>query len=132
MEYANSSTPSTLVAAQNVTKMFGAVAALKEGSLTLRSGEVHALIGVNGAGKSTLSRVLSGHVRRSGGTLKLRGKDVDFASPREAMQHGISLVMQETSIAPDMSVLENVCLPRFGMDGGIQWKKMRVCASEII
>ncbi|MEI6002290.1 sugar ABC transporter ATP-binding protein [Paraburkholderia bengalensis] len=121
-----------LVVARNVTKNFGAVAALKDGTLSLRAGEVHALIGVNGAGKSTLSRVLSGHVRRSGGTLQMRGVDVDFSSPRDAMQHGVSLVMQETSIAPDMSVLENICLPRFGTRGSIQWRQMRARATEII
>ncbi|CAN7632582.1 MULTISPECIES: sugar ABC transporter ATP-binding protein [unclassified Caballeronia] len=121
-----------LVVACNVTKMFGPVAALKDASLTLRCGEVHALVGVNGAGKSTLSRILSGHVRRTEGTLLLRGEEVDFASPREAMRRGVSLVMQETSIAPDMSVMENVCLPRFGIQGAIQWAQMRSLTREIL
>src|ERR1700722_19330773 len=92
----------------DVTKNFGSVQALKGCSLSFRSGEVHALVGVNGAGKSTLSRIVSGHITRTSGSIRFKDQDVEFASPREAINAGISLVMQETSIAADLSVLENI------------------------
>lgn len=124
--------PVEVLRAEQVTKLFGPVRALKDGSLTLRSGEVHALVGVNGAGKSTLSRIISGHLRRSGGRLRYKGADVDFAMPRDAMRAGISLVLQETSIAPDLSVMENLCLTHFGQRERLSWKAMRRRAQAVL
>ena len=118
--------------AEHVTKLFGSVRALKDGSLTLRAGEIHALVGVNGAGKSTLSRIVSGHLRRSEGVLRYKGQEVDFASPREAMHAGISLVLQETSIAPDLSVMENLCLTHFGKRGQLDWKALKRRAEAVL
>lgn len=127
-----SSTPVEILRAEHVTKLFGPVRALKDGSLTLRAGEVHALVGVNGAGKSTLSRIVSGHLRRSEGRLRYKGADVDFAKPRDAMRAGISLVLQETSIAPDLSVMENLCLTHFGQRERLNWKAMRLRAQAVL
>ncbi|HLX03011.1 MAG TPA: ATP-binding cassette domain-containing protein, partial [Trinickia sp.] len=115
-----------------MTKLFGPVRALKDGSLTLRAGEVHALVGVNGAGKSTLSRIVSGHLRRSEGVLRYKGEDVDFAIPRDAMRAGISLVLQETSIAPDLSVMENLCLTHFGQRERLDWKALKRKAEAVL
>jgi ABC-type sugar transport system ATPase subunit len=108
----------------DVTKNFGSVQALKGCSLSFRSGEVHALVGVNGAGKSTLSRIVSGHITRTSGSIRFKDQDVEFASPREAIHAGISLVMQETSIAADLSVLENICLTEFGKPHRLDWKSL--------
>jgi len=124
--------PVEVLRAEQVTKLFGPVRALKDGSLTLRSGEVHALVGVNGAGKSTLSRIISGHLRRSDGRLRYKGADVDFAMPRDAMRAGISLVLQETSIAPDLSVMENLCLTHFGQRERLSWSAMRRRAQAVL
>ena len=124
--------PVEVLRAEQVTKLFGPVRALKDGALTLRSGEVHALVGVNGAGKSTLSRIISGHLRRSEGWLRYKGADVDFAMPRDAMRAGISLVLQETSIAPDLSVMENLCLTHFGQRERLSWKAMRRRAEAVL
>lgn len=121
-----------ILRAEHVTKLFGQVSALKDGSLTLRAGEVHALVGVNGAGKSTLSRIISGHLRRSGGGLRYKGADVDFTMPRDAMRAGISLVLQETSIAPDLSVMENLCLTHFGNPQRLNWGKMKRRAEAVL
>jgi len=126
------STPIEILRAEHVTKLFGPVRALKDGTLTLRAGEVHALVGVNGAGKSTLSRIISGHLRRSEGRLRYKGADVDFAMPRDAMRAGISLVLQETSIAPDLSVMENLCLTHFGQRERLSWKAMRRRAEAVL
>ncbi|WP_207002262.1 sugar ABC transporter ATP-binding protein [Trinickia mobilis] len=124
--------PIEILRAEHVTKLFGPVRALKDGSLTLRAGEVHALVGVNGAGKSTLSRIVSGHLRRSEGVLRYKGEDVDFAIPRDAMRAGISLVLQETSIAPDLSVMENLCLTHFGQRERLDWKALRRKAEAVL
>jgi ribose transport system ATP-binding protein/rhamnose transport system ATP-binding protein len=124
--------PAEILRAEHVTKLFGSVRALKDGSLTLRAGEVHAIVGVNGAGKSTLSRIVSGHLRRSEGTLRYKGEDVDFTMPRDAMRAGISLVLQETSIAPDLSVMENLCLTHFGQRERLSWKAMRRRAEAVL
>jgi ABC-type sugar transport system ATPase subunit len=107
-----------------ITKHFGAVKALDGCSLTLRRGEVHALIGVNGAGKSTLSRVVAGHIAKTSGRYLFDGEEAQFASPRQALAAGISIVMQETSIAPDMTVLENIALAEFGARGRADWRAM--------
>ncbi|OTP78887.1 sugar ABC transporter ATP-binding protein [Caballeronia sordidicola] len=108
----------------DITKHFGAVKALNGCHLTLKRGEVHALIGVNGAGKSTLSRVVAGHIAKTSGSYAFNGEQALFASPRMALAAGISIVMQETSIAPDMTVLENIALAEFGARGRADWRAM--------
>ncbi|PUA19711.1 sugar ABC transporter ATP-binding protein [Glaciimonas sp. PCH181] len=124
--------PIEIVRLEDVTKLFGTVQALKQGAITLRTGEVHALVGVNGAGKSTLARIISGHIRRSAGSYAYKGAQVDFGSPREAMRGGISLVMQETSIAPDLNVMENLCLPDFGQRERLDWRAMKRKAIQVL
>src|SRR3954452_23973701 len=100
--------PSDLVlVARGIKKTFESTHALVEASLELRAGEVHGLLGANGAGKSTLSKVISGHVLRDAGEITYKGSPLDHSSTREALDAGISIVMQETSLAPDLSVLEN-------------------------
>ncbi|RKP53735.1 sugar ABC transporter ATP-binding protein [Pararobbsia silviterrae] len=116
----------------DVTKRFGAVNALSGCSVSLRRAEVHALIGANGAGKSTLSRIIAGHIPRTSGTYRFKGEAVDFASPREGLTAGISIVMQETSIAPDLSVLENIALAEFGTRGRTRWNRMREKAANAL
>jgi ribose transport system ATP-binding protein/rhamnose transport system ATP-binding protein len=121
-----------LLDAQDITKSFAGTKALAGARLTLNAGEVHALLGANGAGKSTLSRVVSGHVRRDGGTIRYKGRSLDLKSPREALDVGIAMVMQETSLAPDLSVLENIFLPRLGQPGRLSRAAMRRDAAAIL
>ncbi len=92
------SSDSTLLEARDITKFFAGTKALAGANLVLAAGQTHALLGANGAGKSTLSRIISGHVRRDGGAIAYKGKPLDLRTPREALNVGIAMVMQETSL----------------------------------
>ena len=124
--------PSPLLAARGIEKRFGQTHALAGADFDLAGGEVHGLLGANGAGKSTLSRVISGHVRRDGGTLLWRGAAFDPSGPREALAAGIGMVMQETSLAPDLSVLENIFLPDLARPGWLRRGTWRARAEDIL
>jgi len=87
---------------------------------------VHALVGANGAGKSTLARIASGHLQPDRGEIRIDNQPVHLAGARDAIRRGVAMVMQETSLAPDLSVCENVILPRLGMPGMLRWGKMRM------
>jgi ABC-type sugar transport system ATPase subunit len=117
---------------EHASKEYGTVKALKDGCITLHSGQIHALVGVNGAGKSTLSRIISGHIARTNGNMFYKGQQVHFNNPRDAMRSGISLVMQETCIAPGMTVLENLCLPDFGKSQKLDWKALKIKAERVL
>ncbi|WEV59815.1 sugar ABC transporter ATP-binding protein [Bifidobacterium sp. ESL0728] len=95
-----------------IEKDFVGVPVLRGVSLTLHPGEIIGLVGHNGAGKSTFLRVLSGAHKQSGGTLKLDGKEISFASPSEAIENGISTVYQELSLMPNLTVAQNMWLGR--------------------
>jgi ribose transport system ATP-binding protein/putative xylitol transport system ATP-binding protein len=101
-----------LLSAEGVAKSYAGVPALRDGRLTLRRGSVHALCGGNGAGKSTFLYVVMGLIRRDGGRVTLRGEEVDFASPREALHAGVAIITQELSPIPGTTVAENIFLGR--------------------
>lgn len=96
----------------DVRKSFGPVAALRSGTLTVRPGSIHALVGENGAGKSTLVKIVAGVHRRDGGTLRFEGDDVDFASTADSKAAGIAVIYQEPTLFPDLSVTENIFMGR--------------------
>ncbi len=106
----NSAMPELILRVQGVSKRYGSVTALKDMQFELRPGEVHVLFGENGAGKSTLINVISGAIRPNEGTLHVAGKPVDFHSVHDARAHGIAAMFQEFSLAPHLSVEENVFL----------------------
>lgn len=93
-------------------KSFGGVAALKDGRFRLEPGTVHALCGGNGAGKSTFLTIVMGIQARDAGIIRCKGEEVVFATPREALEHGISIIEQELSPVPAMTVAENIFLGR--------------------
>src|SRR5438046_3633184 len=101
-----------------VQKAFGATHALKNVSFEVGHGEVHALIGENGAGKSTLMKVLSGAYRPDAGQIQLDGEPFVPANPLHARHSGIAMIYQELTLAPHLSVEENILLgeepARFG------------------
>ena len=99
-----------LLEVRAITKRYGAVTANEGVDLSLRGGEVHALLGENGAGKSTLSKVIYGFTRPDSGELFLEGQPVVFPSPREARAAGIGMVFQNFMLIPALSVAENIAL----------------------
>ena len=103
-------TKGTHVELADISKSFGGVRALDEISLKIGQGSIHALVGENGAGKSTLGKILAGVITPDRGQLLIDGEPVTFHSPREAITRGIVLIAQELSIAPALSVAENVFL----------------------
>ncbi len=110
-----------------VVKSFGAVIALRSGSLRLQAGSIHALIGENGAGKSTLVKIIAGLYRRDAGTFQLEGEDVDFTSTAQSKAAGVAVIYQEPTLFPDLSVTENIFMGRqpLGRLGRIDRKTMR-------
>src|SRR5918997_1262342 len=114
-----------ILSAIGVNKTFERTRALAGAGLELRAGEVHGLLGANGAGKSTLSKVISGHIAPDAGEIRYKGRSLDHRSTREALDAGIAIVMQETSLAPDLSVLENIFLPELGRKGRLSYSSMR-------
>src|SRR5271155_3047030 len=106
-----------------VTKAFGGVHALRGVDFALRPGSIHGLAGENGAGKSTLMKVIAGVHGADSGEFKVDGEPVHFRSARDARARGIGMVHQELSVAPDLSVAENVFLGAqpVGRFGNIAW-----------
>ena len=104
---------------QSITKAFGSNQALGGVDLILLPGEVHALVGENGAGKSTLMKVLSGAHATDAGTMKLDGKAYAPRDPQEARASGVGMIYQELSIAPHLSVAENLVLGAEPVRGGL-------------
>jgi rhamnose transport system ATP-binding protein len=113
-----SSSSSPLLELEDVQKSFGAVRALRSGTLRVETGSIHALVGENGAGKSTLVKIVAGVHRRDGGTLRFRGDDVDFTSTGESKAAGIAVIYQEPTLFPDLSVTENIFMGRQPLRSG--------------
>ncbi|GIF19651.1 rhamnose transport system ATP-binding protein [Actinoplanes tereljensis] len=99
-----------LLEVHDVTKSFGAVAAVQGVSFPLYGGEAHALVGENGAGKSTIVKMLAGVHRPDTGTLRIEHTDVDFTGPADAKAAGIAVIYQEPTLFPDLSVAENIAM----------------------
>lgn len=99
-----------LIEVDNISKYFGRVIALKKVSTQVRAGEVLCLLGDNGAGKSTLIKCLSGVHAPDEGTIRMEGEEIDFDSPREALDRGIATVYQDLAMIPLMSIARNFFL----------------------
>lgn len=118
----------TQVNMQGIDKRFGTVQALDKVSFTLRSGEVHAILGENGAGKTTLMNVLSGLYRADHGDIFINGLRVSVKKPKDAVAHGIGMVHQHFELIPNFTALENIILGKEGskavMDMDAQRKRV--------
>jgi len=99
-----------VVRLEGITKRFPGVVANRDVALTVRAGEVHAVVGENGAGKSTLMKILYGMQRPDEGTIAVRGEQVRFSNPGDAIAAGIGMVHQHFMLADNLTVLENVVL----------------------
>jgi ribose transport system ATP-binding protein len=100
--------------ARGIHKAFPGVLALRDVSITMRGGSIHALLGENGAGKSTLIKIITGVHHPDEGELRLDGAPVRFEGPRDAIAAGIGVVHQERNLIPRFSVGENILLERLG------------------
>lgn len=98
--------------ARGICKSFSGVVVLQNAELCVSPGEIHALMGENGAGKSTLMKIVMGIYTKDSGEIILSGEHVEFKSAREALQKGISMIHQELTPIPEMTVAENVFLGR--------------------
>jgi rhamnose transport system ATP-binding protein len=111
--------PVPLLSIRGLSKSFGAVAALRDVSLDLHAGEVHALVGENGAGKSTLVKILAGVYEPDAGGLRLAGEPLVRSGPAGARAAGIAVIYQEPTLFPDLSVAENIFIGRHPRRGGV-------------
>ncbi|MCS3430677.1 sugar ABC transporter ATP-binding protein [Klebsiella sp. BIGb0407] len=116
-----------------VKKRFGGVHALRNVSLKVKHGDVHAIVGENGAGKSTLMKILSGIYVKDGGTLQINGEEVHFTTPGQSREHKIGIIYQELALAPDLTVAENIFLDDLTLGKKIiNWKELNHKASKVL
>ncbi|MFZ2781250.1 MAG: ATP-binding cassette domain-containing protein, partial [Rectinemataceae bacterium] len=120
---------------KGVSKYFPGIKALDAVDLSVRPGEVHALIGENGAGKSTLVKVLTGLYKPTAGSILFQGKERHFAGTVQAQEAGIVAIHQEPVMFPDLSVTENVFtghLLKKRKTGLLDWPEMRRITLELL
>ncbi len=117
-----------------IVKLFPGVRALNDVSISIRAGEVHALTGENGSGKSTLSRVMSGSHAPDEGQIFVDGQEVRFSSPADAIARGIVMISQELTLAPTLSVAENIFLGRLPRTawGTVDWRRLERDAEAVL
>jgi ribose transport system ATP-binding protein len=114
------STP-LLLEATGIVKRYGAVTALRNAALSVRPGEVHALMGANGAGKSTLVKILTGAVQPDAGRITIRDKALEVHSPAEARRVGLVSIYQEPALLPDLDIESNLKLTRTPIAPFLDW-----------
>jgi simple sugar transport system ATP-binding protein len=125
--------PAPLLTLRGIGKRFPGVVALDNVDLTVRAGEIHALLGENGAGKSTLIKVLTGVHASDAGEIRLGGAPLRSTCPADAERAGISTVYQEVNLVPSLSVAENIALGRQpGRLGFLNWRAIRRHAREVL
>ncbi len=128
----SSATP--LLSVRSVKKSFGQVQALKDVSFELNPGEIHALCGGNGAGKSTFMNIVMGFLQPDEGAIRVNGQVVSFAHAKDALKAGITIVQQELSLIPNLTVAENIYLgqePQMRL-GFVDFQKMTTNAKQLL
>jgi ribose transport system ATP-binding protein len=123
-----------LVEMTGISKSFPGVHALDGCRFELRSGEVHALVGENGAGKSTMMKILAGIYHRDGGSIKVKGREVEIPSPRAAQDLGISIIHQELNLMGHLTVAQNIFIgrePRGALPFVLDDRALNAKASEL-
>lgn len=127
-------THEVLLQCKNIVKQFNGIQVLKNVDLEVRKGEVHALMGENGAGKSTIIKIITGVYTRDGGDIYMDGEMVNIQTRQDSRDCGISVIYQELSLLPALTVTENIYLGQeiMGKFGLPDWKKMRKQTQELI
>ena len=116
-----------ILSLSKITKRYPGVVALKNASLDLLPGEVHAIIGENGAGKSTLVKIMTGVIQPTEGEIFLDGEPIRWGSAHQAIQKGVAAIYQEPATFPDLNVAENIFIghqPRKGILRRINWQEV--------
>lgn len=122
-----------LLEMKGIGKTFPGVKALEGVNLTVREGQVLALLGENGAGKSTLIKILSGAYTRDEGEILFDGRPADIKAPADAEQLGISTIYQEFNLAPNMTIAENIFLGHLPARAGkVDWVKVKQRSRELL
>lgn len=117
----------------NISKSFGGISALKNVTLKVLPGEIHALVGENGAGKSTLMKILSGAYTRDSGRIFIDGREVQIRNTNDSKKLGIGIIYQEFSLVPALSVAENIFLNRLRSTGfWVRWGELKRKAGEVM
>jgi ribose transport system ATP-binding protein len=117
----------------NISKSFGGIDVLKNVTLKVMPGEIHALVGENGAGKSTLMKILSGAYPKDSGQIIIDSSEVHIKNTHDSKKLGIGIIYQEFSLVPELSVAENVFLNQLGSSGfWMRWNKMKKKSEELI
>jgi rhamnose transport system ATP-binding protein len=126
-------TTQPLLVLERATKSFGPVKALLDAEITLFPGEAHALVGENGAGKSTLVKILAGVHQPDSGALLIDGEPTVFTGPGAARDAGVSIIYQEPTLFPDLTVAENIYIGRQPLRAGrrIDRAAMNKAAAEL-
>lgn len=118
---------------KGITKTFPGVVALSDVNLSVKKGEVHAIVGENGAGKSTLMKILNGVYQADSGQIILRGEETVIKDTTDAKHKGIGLVFQEFNLVNSLSVTENIFMNRLEkLHGRINWRAMAKKAQELL
>ncbi len=121
---------------RGINKSFAGNAVLADVHLSARAGEVHALVGENGAGKSTLMKILAGVYQPDAGEILIDGQQFHFARPSDALRSGVAMIYQELSLAPDLTVAENIFLGReplsFALLGVVNRREMNTRARSML
>lgn len=118
---------------KNISKSFSGVQALKDITFQAKSGEIVALLGENGAGKSTLLKIMSGVYFQDEGEIYLDGEKMNFASPHDAIKHGINIIYQERQLVYDLTVMENVYMEDIpSRNGFVDYKAANASTQELI
>ena len=127
--------PENILEVRKVSKGFPGVQALRDVDFSLRPGEIHTLLGENGSGKSTLFRVIAGIYQPDSGEVLLDGRDVGRWNPAIAQENGVSIIHQELSLFPDLSVAENIFLEQSSFTtawGLVDWKRAYAEAGRLL
>ena len=113
--------PTALLTTRGTSKTYGSVVALRSVDLTVRPGEIHALLGANGAGKSTLVKILSGVIRPDVGDVTIHGEAVSLRTPSASMTSGIATVFQDPALIPHLTISQNLRISRLSKADVLPW-----------
>jgi erythritol transport system ATP-binding protein len=101
-----------ILEANQITKLYPGTTALYNAGLKVRRGKINVLVGENGAGKSTMMKIIAGVETKTSGAIYIDGQEAEYATPNEAIQHGVGIIYQELNLFPNLSIAENMFMTR--------------------